>query len=357
MTDLTRFRRRALLVVPVVLMVLAAACGGDKKKEPPPVTTIATTTTTLPPIAPLTGRFVTDPALLHRPSLSVKIDNNADARPQAGLDVADLVYEEVTEGITRFVVIFQSQNADEIGPVRSVRPADPLIVAPLKGLFVFSGGSPAAVALVNNAGLPTATENDTAALKRRSTRRAPHNLYTSSALLYALPQAQGLPTPPAFSTFLKQNETFAAAGAVPTLSMAVPIAPNIRADFEWDAASGTWKRSTNGEAHLLENNAQLAPANVIVQFAPYSRFSEDTKVTYPEVVGSGDAWFFAGGMLAQGKWSKSAATAVTTYTDAAGAPIVLPPGQTFIELVAPGTSVTTTAPPPPPAPVPTTTTP
>ncbi len=137
--------------------------------------------------------------------------------------------------------------------------------------------------------------------------------------------------------------------------MGVPIAPNIKADFEWDAPSGTWKRSTNGEPHLLENDAQIAPQNVIVQFAPYSRFAEDTKVTFPEVIGSGDAWIFAGGMLAQGKWSKPAASAVTTFTDAAGAPIVLPPGQTLIELVAPGTTVTTTGPPPPPEP--TTTTP
>ena len=71
--------------------------------------------------------------------------------------------------------------------------------------------------------------------------------------------------------------------------MGVPIAPNIKADFEWDAPSGTWKRSTNGEPHLLENDAQIAPQNVIVQFAPYSRFAEDTKVTFPEVIGSGDA--------------------------------------------------------------------
>ncbi|MEA2843702.1 MAG: hypothetical protein QOJ69_1373 [Actinomycetota bacterium] len=354
MTDLTRSRRRALVVVPVVLMVLAAACGGDKKKAPAE-TTIATTTTTLPPIAPLTGRFVTDPALVGRPSLAVKIDNNADARPQAGIELADVVYEEVTEGITRFVTVFQSQNVDQIGPVRSVRPADPLIVDPLGGLFVFSGGSPAAVALVTGAGLATATENDTAALKRRSSRRAPHNLYTSTADLYALPQTQGLPAPPPLAQFLKQGETFAAAGAVPTLTIEVPIAPNIKADYAWDAPATAWKRSTNGDPHLLENNAQIGPQNVIVQFAPYSRFAEDAKVTYPEVIGTGEAWIFANGMLAQGKWSKPAASAVTAFTDAAGAPIVLPPGQTFVELVAPGTTISTTGPPPPAAP--TTTTP
>jgi hypothetical protein len=353
LTDVKTHRRRALLVVPVALMVLAAACGGGKKKAPP-VTTIATTTTTLPPIAPLTGRFVTDPAVVGRSSLEVKIDNNPDARPQAGIDQADVVYEEVTEGITRFVTVFQSQTVDQIGPVRSVRPADPLIVAPLKGLFVFSGGSPAAVGLVKAAGLPVATENDTAALKRRSSRRAPHNLYTSSAALYALPQAQGLAAPPPFAQFLKPDQQFAAAGAVPTLTIEVPIAPGVKADYAWDAASTSWKRTTNGEPHLMENNVQLAPQNVIVQFTPYSRFSADAKVTYPEVIGSGDAWIFAAGTLTQGKWSKPAPESVTAFTDAAGAPIVLPPGQTFVEFVAPGTTITTTGPPPPPAPTSTT---
>ena len=79
-----------------------------------------------------------------------------------------MVYEEVTEGITRFVVVFQSTDADPIGPVRSVRPADPLIVAPLGGLLVFSGGAPNIVQLVRNAGLDFIDENATDALYRRS---------------------------------------------------------------------------------------------------------------------------------------------------------------------------------------------
>jgi hypothetical protein len=59
------------------------------------------------------------------------------------------------------------------------------------------------------------------------------------------------------------------------------------------------------------------------------------------VLGTGDAWIFAAGALVQGTWSKPTADAVTSFTDSAGAPIVLPPGQTWVHLVAPGSSVTT----------------
>src|SRR6188472_4781799 len=59
-------------------------------------TTAEATTTTAPavPVMPLTGLPITDPALAQRQALVVKIDNHPAARPQSGLGVADLVYEE-----------------------------------------------------------------------------------------------------------------------------------------------------------------------------------------------------------------------------------------------------------------------
>ncbi|HEV2760180.1 MAG TPA: DUF3048 C-terminal domain-containing protein, partial [Acidimicrobiales bacterium] len=74
---------------------------------------------------------------------------------------------------------------------------------------------------------------------------------------------------------------------------------------------------------------------------PYEFFIDDYSVIYPEVIGSGEVWVFAAGSLVVGTWSKASADAVTTFTDSNGAPIVLPPGQTWVHLVAPGSSVTT----------------
>jgi len=336
----------------MVAALLAAGCSGSSKQaaggqtstttEPASTTTEAPTTTTTappPPTYPLTGRPVTDAGRAGRAAVAVKIDNIAEARPQSGIGHADVVYEEFTEGVTRFIVVFHSEDAEVVGPVRSVRPADPVIITPLGGVLGFSGGSPGAEALARAAPLTIVTENDTAVMYRRSFRLAPHNLYTSTAGLFSRAPA-GAGSPPAFAQFLKEGENFFGPGIMPVASLHVVPAPQVVADYEWDAATRTWRRFTDGQPHVLEDG-QIGPANVIVQFTPYSTFIDDDKVMYPEVLGSGEVWVFASGQLVRGTWTKDTPSSVTKFTNLDGAPIVLPPGQTWVHLVAPGSSVTT----------------
>ncbi len=326
---------RRMPAVLLCLVALVAACSGsdDDEASPPPAPT-----TTAPNTYPLTGRPIDDPARAARAPVSVKIDNNSASRPQAGLERADVIYEEFTEGITRFIVVFHSTDADPVGPVRSVRPADPVIIFPLTGVFAFSGASAAIRALVPPGVFTVVDENSTDVMRRRSGRSAPYNLYTTTQGLFG--KAPGPKPPPRLAAFLPPDRPFGGAGAAPVAKVTLAPAPGVTASYDWDAASGTWKRSTDGAPHQLEGGAQLAPNNVVIQFTPYSRFSGDSKVQYPEVIGSGEAWFFASGMLVKGRWSKAGPGEVTAFTDAAGAPIVLPPGQTFFHLVAPGSTVT-----------------
>ena len=158
-----KFRRSTALLLGTALALTAAACGGggddtsddttddtsapetvaddvEGRSRPPqaPSTTVEETTTTAVPLptAPLTGLPVADPAMLARPALAVKMDNHKDARPHAGLNQADVVYEEIVEGITRFFVIFHSADAapDRADPLcpddrrRSAQPAEPAVV-------------------------------------------------------------------------------------------------------------------------------------------------------------------------------------------------------------------------------------
>ncbi|MGH9263121.1 MAG: DUF3048 domain-containing protein [Acidimicrobiales bacterium] len=333
--------RPIALVIPLVLAV-TAACGGvgatgergqaNRDQEPDPEAAPVG-------VFPLTGMPATDRGRLSRPAVSVKIDNNVQARPQAGIDSADVIYEEFTEGITRFVVVFQSSDAATVGPVRSVRPADPNIVKPFGGPLVFSGGSPAVLNIVRSAGVAQVTENDRATLRRRSGRRAPHNLYTSTEAMFR--RAGSGSAPPSFSPFLREGQAFSPAGATPAATLNLAPAPNVRASYQWDAAAGVWKRSTDGRPHMLEGDVQLAPRNVIVQYTPYVGFAADRKVRYPEVVGSGDAMVFVGGLQVRARWTKSAPGSMTTYVDSAGTPIPLAPGQTWVHLQEPGSAVTT----------------
>ena len=329
------------LVIALVLAVTAACGGGgaagergqaNRDQEPDPGAAPVG-------VFPLTGMPATDRGKLSRPAVSVKIDNNVQARPQAGIDKADVIYEEFTEGITRFVVVFHSSDAPTVGPVRSIRPADPNIVKPFGGPLVFSGGSPAVVNVVRSAGVAQVTENDRETLRRRSGRRAPHNLYTSTEAMFRK-AGSGSP-PPSFSPFLGEGQAFSPPGATPAATLNLAPAPNVRASYQWDAAAGVWKRSTDGRPHMLEGDVQIAPSNVIVQYTPYVGFAPDRKVRYPEVVGSGDAMIFVGGMQVRARWTKSAPGSMTTYVDSSGAPIQLAPGQTWVHLQEPGSAVTT----------------
>ena len=54
--------------------------------------------------------------------VAVMIDNAVAARPQIGLDRAEIVYEALVEyGITRFMGVYWRNDADVIEPVRSAR--------------------------------------------------------------------------------------------------------------------------------------------------------------------------------------------------------------------------------------------
>ncbi len=342
-----------VVALAVAVAVLGAACGGGSKKAaigPPPTSALppppAVTTTTLPPVAPLTGLPVADPARARRPALAVKIENAPVARPQSGLDAADVVFEEVVEGgITRFLAVFQSTDANLVGPVRSVRPSDPDIVSPFGGLFAYSGGTPKFVDLLHaipgivDVGVDVLQEGDGKAYFRLPGRTAPDNLYTSTAALYAAGPPSA-PAPPPFADFLPAGQPFAAGGATPATHLSVQVGDTIAA-FQYDPASDTYTRDG-----LVDGGGNVAAANVIVQFTAYepSPGDEDvngTPVEKADTVGTGDALILAGGQAVKGRWTKSSPASYTTYTDSDGAPVKLLPGRTWIELARNGAPATT----------------
>lgn len=338
--------RRHSVAAVAALLLLAAACGGGGKKAASGGAS-GPTTTTVPAIAPLTGLALADRAKAARPALTVKIENPPQARPQSGLDVADVVYEEVVEGgITRFLAVFQSTDAPLVGPVRSVRPSDPDIVAAFGGLFAYSGGTPKFIGLlrstpgITDVGVDKLDEGTGKAYFRRPGRPAPDNLYASTPALFAA-APKGAKPPARFADFLPAGQAFTAGGATPANHLTARVG-DINAVFDYDPASATYKRGG-----LVDGPGSVAAANVVVQYTSYqpSIGDEDTNGTQVEkavTVGSGDAVIVAGGMVVKGKWSKTSASAYPTYTDAAGAPVKLLPGRTWIELARNGAAVTTT---------------
>jgi hypothetical protein len=90
-------------------------------------------------VNPLTGQIVSDPQILERRPVSVKIELFPRAnRPQWGLSLADIVYEyDQNAYLTRFAAIFYGNDAELAGPIRSARLLDASLVRMYKANFVF----------------------------------------------------------------------------------------------------------------------------------------------------------------------------------------------------------------------------
>jgi len=332
-----------------VIGVVVASGGNEtaapKRRTPP---TTSTTTTTVPiPKAPLTGLPDPGGASLARQSLGVKIENTPEARPQTGLDVADIVYEEVVDGgVTRFWAFFNSTIPETVGPVRSVRAMDPQIVTPFGGVIAYSGGTEPNVAAIRATGLVWVDENNAEdTFFREPTRSSPHNLYGRPPLLL---ERGGSPVPPpAIFEFLdpEQGETFT--GGEPITSFHLNYELGYDASYVWDAAVGGWKRFQRTDEPFLAAGTpetQVAPANVVVQFVPYARFGEGN------LFGFGEVWIFSNGQLIRGSWTRTYPGAPPVFADTAGVPIRLTPGRTWVELFPTGRTVDLVAGVPAPTP-------
>jgi hypothetical protein len=341
---------RRLVAAGAALMVVLAACsGGGKKKTAvsaaPTTTDAPSSSTTAPAVAPLTGLPQPDAARRARPALIVKIDNVAGARPQAGIGRADVVFEaEVEGGLTRLAAVFQSADADPVGPVRSTRTTDIDIVSLLNHpLYAFSGGNSRFVAEIGASGIV-----DVGYVARPhdyyfGRGSAPHNLYTRTSALYAS-APPGAGTPPAIFSFRP-------VGAAPLNSTALPTSrvslgwPASSAGWTWDAGSQTWRRTQDGSPDVDQDGQQVAVPNVVIQSVAYvaDGVASGEGVNPPPpiprgvLIGRGDVWVLTGGGVIEGQWSRPSAGVATRYTDATGAPIQLAPGQTWVELIPAGT--------------------
>jgi Protein of unknown function (DUF3048) N-terminal domain/Protein of unknown function (DUF3048) C-terminal domain len=346
--------RIPVLAIGLASLLAASACGGGGvAKAPEPAAVKLPTSTSVSegavkdgPLAPLTGLVDQSGASSSRPAIAVKIDNAPDARPQSGLESADIVYEEVVEGgVTRFIAVFQSTAPGGnglAGPVRSVRPMDPDILAAYHGLVAYSGGIPAFVALLRKAPVQDVdVDVATDAYSWDKSRAAPHNEYVSLDKLWPKAKTAYSQPPKPMLEFRSPGEPF---GDVAAHHVVIPYSPLQTSVYDWDAASGTWKRTSNGTPHVTASGVQVAPQNLVVQFVPEHTLNyvdpSGTKVVEATVTGTGDAWFFSAGRMTKGHWSKDSASAATVFTDSAGNTVKLSPGRTWVHFAPVGTPVT-----------------
>lgn len=315
---------------------------------PPPTPTPVPTPTL---VASALDGLPTTPALAARHPIFVMVDDNWAARPQSGFTSASVVWQAPAEGgIPRYMLAFQEGDPTSVGPVRSARYYFVAWAAEWAGLYVHVGGSPQALQALAAQGNGRLVYNADefnwggarGYLWRVTTRFAPHNVYTDGAHLEALAARVGATSPaptPAwqFGQVAPLNERPVGG----TLSLSYPANA---ISYAYDRTTNTYLRSTDGQPQIdAANNRRVAPTNVVVMsmaFGPLNDGNPKKGRLEADFIGSGQAIVATNGRTVTGTWRKASLTGPTQFFAADGSPIVLTPGQTFVQVVPVGTAIT-----------------
>lgn len=262
--------------------------------------------------------------------LAVKIDNVAPARPQTGLDQADIVYvEQVEAGLSRLLAVYSSELPPVIGPVRSARETDLELLRQFdRPVLAFSGAQSRLLPAIDRAPLdavpPSAAPR---AYFRGPERPAPHNLYLRpEGIPYAASgtgavEALGLrfgPAPPGGRADESRTVRF----------------PSARTTFTWSAERERWLVSMDGSPARTSEGGRLGAATVIVQDVTVrpSAFGDRSgnNTPFTETVGSGTAHVLRDGRAYEARWARPSADAGTAFTTPDGERIDLASGPLWI---------------------------
>lgn len=268
--------------------------------------------------------------------LAIMIENLASIRPQNGLSRACIVFEALAEGgITRFLAIFNHQEVDRIGPVRSARPYYVALAAGFDAVYGHAGGSTVGVQKIAEYGVDDLDYSNMGAYWRQKGIRAPHNLFTSTTKFRSAAEKAGYEEVDYTGfNFSKKKLTGA-----PAKNIKINFSYGSYAvEYRYDVKTKKYMRFTGGLAHKdANNNKQIAPVNVVVVRAPTSMYNAITLKI--DIIGTGDGYLFRDGVVKPITWTKEAADTQISFQDEKGQEIKFLPGQIWVEVVKEDTKV------------------
>ncbi len=261
--------------------------------------------------------------------LAVKIDNVRAARPQTGLDAADVVYaEQVEGGLSRLMAVYATQLPEVVGPVRSARESDLELLRQFdEPTLAFSGAQSKLRPLIDAAPLHARTPQEASGAYYRGTgKSAPHNLFLRPRrLIGSAPGAEALTTGFRFGA--------APAGGTAEGSHTVRY-PAARFTFTWSGNQQRWLVAMDGTPAVTTDGRRVAAATVVVQHVRvrHSRFHDflGSTTPYTETVGSGKAEVLRDGRVFRVNWEREQATEGTEFTTADGEPVNFAKGPVWV---------------------------
>ena len=342
------FKKSIIALLCFSFIFLTACSFGKKKTDNAPKKTESEVETPVEEpkdtgINNLTGLLMPEEKQNLRP-VAVMINNMNIAQPvQCGVNKADIVYEtEVEGGITRLMAVFKDiASVDRIGPIRSARYPYVDLALGHNAVYYHCGQDPTYCAPhlkdIEDISIDTGVFGGTRIQNGLSKE---HTLYSNGDKLF-----EGLSTKK-FSTTLDSNEpwqTFGEPEEEISLTggacnkVTVPFSGSYKTVFAYDAAKGKYTRYFGADLRKDYVTGETTDVkNVFVLMTSI--------VNYPDgkhrkvYLDSGDGYYFVNGTYTAIRWSKGSSNASIKITDAAGNPVKVNAGNSWVLIANTSTS-------------------
>ncbi|WP_433746848.1 DUF3048 domain-containing protein [Falsibacillus pallidus] len=269
-------------------------------------------------------------------AVAVMINNFPAARPQSGLQKADVTYELLAEGdITRFLSIFQSEIPKKVGPVRSARDYFIELAKGYDSLYIAHGYSPEARQMLSSGYIDNINgiQYDGTLFKRASFRKAPHNSYITFAniekgadkLGYDMDQ---LPDPLPFMT--KKEADKLTGDPAKEVMITYSHGNAFHVMYEYDEAKKKYMRYSDGELTAdLDTKEPVQLDNIFIVETDHkvvdNKGRRDINLT-----SGGNAYLLQKGMVKKVQW-QNVDGRILPYEN--GEPLKFVQGKTWINFV------------------------
>jgi hypothetical protein len=288
-----------------------------------------------------------------KPAALVVIDNAGLARPQYGLQIADMVYEYISEySISRFTLVYFNTYPANIGPVRSCRMINTYLIEAFQGVQACSGASDGTLGyLWGSTGSGPALRvaiNDYDRgnhFYRVNWKPGPHNVFMDMGMVQKLIAEATVPGGP-YVVDVAHPDTVAGADS------AAPAIPLHGVSYTYDGPCQCYRPFDSGSPRIDSQNggAQLAVKNVVIMHVPYrgAGWTEDVnggaQSIWYDMNGTGPAEVWSDGKVVHATWHQGAAgqtyyqntTQPVYFTDESGNMLHLNTGLTWVHVVGNG---------------------
>lgn len=381
-------KKRLLTAIVIILLVILAGCKGastptPQDSTPTPETIVETTSTvtpspttetptetpeptdtptaTLPPqdygpdnfptnVNPLTGLPVSDPSLLDRRPMEVKIQTfPRGQRPPWAVSLADIVFDYYqNNGLTRLNAIFYGNDAEQVGPIRSARLLDASLVRMYKAIFAFGSADQRILNRLVNADFANRLVlegSNSCPVMCRADPNGYNFLITNTKELGPYVVSRGVKNDRQdLNGMTFQHRTPEGGSAGTQVYTRYSISAYTRWDY--DPNTGRYLRFEDtqedtgqgeGYAPFMDRltNQQVSAANVVVLFVPhqYAYKSGNSEIIDITLSGSGKAIAFRDGQKYDVQWNRPTPDSVLFLTNPDGSAFPFKPGITWFQVV------------------------